>query len=117
MFVVIKAFHETFFHASCKIIIKLKISDPKCVMPRNKKYFSRRNWGIYAHARRPQQSLKSESYIKQTIQKTIGGNKRNGSISSLILYTNITNSIISDKRLVLADFKGEQVFEKVNLYG
>ena len=42
---------------------------------------------------------------------------RNGSISSLILYTNITNSIISDKRLVLADFKGEQVFEKVNLYG
>ena len=73
-------------------------------MPRNKKYFSRRNWGIYAHARRPQQSLKSESYIKQTIQKTIGGNKRNGSISSLILYTNITNSIISDKRLVLADF-------------
>ena len=26
-------------------------------MPRNKKYFSRRNWGIYAHARRPHQSL------------------------------------------------------------
>jgi hypothetical protein len=38
-------------------------------MPQNKKYFSRRN------ARRPQQSLKSESYIKQTTQKGIGGTR------------------------------------------